>query len=200
MKTVSFDRLVELSRYEVDDRYHGTETRDWRDLLKGKSKSEWSAMDILSLEGPNDTAKLKVVLREELIEPLVLHEFMCRCAEYALGLGKGNDMLSICAIELKREWMRGEISDAQMDATYNLLETFTGFSEKSGARLAVCYATCRETLDSAFNAAFSAALFAESLCPKKTLQEKLFDYGNVLISTISDLTDVLCLLLKEASK
>ena len=43
-----------------------------------------------------------------------LHEFACQCAERALALVENPDPRSIAAIEAKRKWLRGEISDDKL--------------------------------------------------------------------------------------
>jgi hypothetical protein len=49
----------------------------------------------------------------------VLHEFACCVAESALGMAGVEDDRSWNAIEAKRAWLRGEISDAAMDAAWD---------------------------------------------------------------------------------
>ena len=46
----------------------------------------------------------------------VLHEMACWSAEQALKLVKNPDPRSVAAIEAKRKWLRGEITDAELDA------------------------------------------------------------------------------------
>ena len=46
----------------------------------------------------------------------LLHEFACRCAEDALALVAQPDPRSVAAIEAKRAWLRGEITDEELDA------------------------------------------------------------------------------------
>lgn len=47
---------------------------------------------------------------------VTLHEFACWCAEQALSLIDNPDPRSIAAIDAKRKWMRGEISDDDLAA------------------------------------------------------------------------------------
>ena len=79
-------------------------------------RDEWSALDVLALDGVSNTDKLWAVLREEFIDAPVLHEYACRCAEYALTFVREPGSRSIAAIEAKRKWLRGEITDAELDA------------------------------------------------------------------------------------
>jgi hypothetical protein len=79
-----------------------------------------SALDILALDIP-DADKLWGVLREQLIPAPVLHELACRFAEAALirerEASREPDPRSWAAIEAKRAWLRGEITDEQLQAT-----------------------------------------------------------------------------------
>lgn len=79
-------------------------------------RDEWSALDVLALDGVSNEDKLWAVLREEFIDAPVLHEYACRCAEYALTFVKEPDSRSIAAIEAKRKWLRGEISNDDLTA------------------------------------------------------------------------------------
>lgn len=79
-------------------------------------KNEWTALDVLNLPDVSAQDKFWAVLREEFIEAPILHEFACRCAEYALSFVESPDPRSIAAIEAKRKWLRGEITDAELDA------------------------------------------------------------------------------------
>ena len=80
-------------------------------------RDEWSALDVLALDGVSNEDKLWAVLREEFIDAPVLHEYACRCAEYALTFVREPDSRSIAAIEAKRKWLRGEISNDDLTAT-----------------------------------------------------------------------------------
>ena len=79
-------------------------------------QSAWTAMDILMLDDVGAADKLWVVLRPELIDEPILHEFACRCAERALSKVDHPDPRSIAAIRAKRAWVRGEIDNAAWDA------------------------------------------------------------------------------------
>jgi len=46
----------------------------------------------------------------------ILHEFACSCAEDALALVERPDERSVAAIAAKRRWLRGEITDEELDA------------------------------------------------------------------------------------
>ena len=104
-------------------------------------RDEWSALDVLALDGVSNTDKLWAVLREEFIDAPVLHEYACRCAEYALTFVREPDSRSIAAIEAKRKWLRGEISNDDLTAAW-----------------AACDAAC--AANAAANAAARAAAWA----------------------------------------
>ena len=96
----------------------------WLETAEGRKRfarisairNEWTALDVLNLPYVSAQDKLWSVLREEFIEAPILHEFACRCAEYALSFVESPDPRSIAAIEAKRKWLRGKITDAELDA------------------------------------------------------------------------------------
>lgn len=96
----------------------------WLETVKGREKlariaavkNEWTALDVLNLPDVSVQDKFWSVLREEFIEASILHEFACRCAEYALSFVESPDPRSIAAIEAKRKWLCGKITDAELDA------------------------------------------------------------------------------------
>ena len=96
----------------------------WLETVEGRGKfariaaikNEWTALDVLNLPDVSAQDKFWSVLREEFIEAPILHEFACRCAEYALSFVESPDPRSIAAIEAKRKWLRGEITDAELHA------------------------------------------------------------------------------------
>ena len=96
----------------------------WLETAEGRGKfariaaikNEWTALDVLNLPDVSVEDKFWSVLREEFIDVPILHEFACRCAEYALSFVKSPDPRSIAAIEAKRKWLRGEITDVELYA------------------------------------------------------------------------------------
>ena len=98
----------------------------WLETEKGREKfariaairNEWTALDVLNLPDASAQDKLWSVLREEFIDAPILHEFACRCAEYALTFVREPDSRSIVAIEAKRKWLRGEISNDDLTAAW----------------------------------------------------------------------------------
>ena len=127
----------------------------WLETAEGREKfariaairNEWTALDVLNLPDVRAEDKLWSVLREEFIDAPILHEFACCCAEYALSFVESPDPRSIAAIEAKRKWLRGEITDAELDAA------------RTDAEL---YAAQAAAWDVAWAAATAAAWAAES--------------------------------------
>jgi len=108
-------------------------------------KTEWTALDVLNLEQVPIDDRLWAVIREEFIEAPILHEFACRCAERVLSRIKNPDPRLIKAIEAKRAWLLGKISDEELDA----------------AREDSWDAAREDSWDAATYAVWSAATYAE---------------------------------------
>ena len=95
----------------------------WLETAEGRAdfariaaiRDEWTALDVLNLPDVSAADKLWSVLRKEFIDAPILHEFGCRCAEYALSFVDNPDPRSIAAIEAKRKWLRGESTDKELD-------------------------------------------------------------------------------------
>ena len=131
----------------------------------GARKERWTALDILALDDVDAEDKLWAVLREELIDVRILHEFACWCAEDALSHVENADERSWNAIKVKRAWLRGEASDAERSAAEDAAraaERYVAWSAaRSAARSAAWSAArtvCRAVeLDAAWSAAEAAA-------------------------------------------
>ena len=120
----------------------------WLGTAEGREKfariaairNEWTALDVLNLPDVSVQDKFWSVLREEFIEAPILHEFACRCAEYALSFVEGSDPRSIAAIEAKRKWLRGEITDAELaaacDAAWDAAHDAAMYAARIAARVA----------------------------------------------------------------
>ena len=110
MKTITYEDFVRFNPCWLTD---DEERDEHADQLAGyrAMRDEWSALDILRLDEVDAEDRLWLVLREELIDAPILHEFACRCAERALSRIDKPDERSVAAIEAKRKWLRGEISD-----------------------------------------------------------------------------------------
>ena len=134
------------------------ETREGRERFSKVASlhDEWTAYDVLALEEVSARDKLRLVLRKEFIDVPVLHEYACRCAEYALSLIDNPDTRSVAAIEAKRKWLRGEIDNSALDAARDAAWD----AVRAGARSAVRAAALAAARDAARPASRSAALAA----------------------------------------
>ena len=127
-------------------------------------RAEWNALDVLDLEDVNARDKLWAVLRKAFLPPMLLHEFACRCAEWALTLVENADPRSVEAIRVKRRWMAGEATyselyDAWRDAQSAWLEARDECYRQSAGR--------HVYVDSAWNAmvlSSAAVAVAQDLC------------------------------------
>lgn len=102
----------------------------------GARKERWTALDILALDDVDAEDKLWAVLREELIDARILHEFACWCAEDALSHVENADERSRNAIKVKRAWLRGEANDAARSAARSAALSAALSAERSAARSA----------------------------------------------------------------
>ena len=142
----------------------------WLETAKGRERfariaairNEWTALDVLNLPDVSAQDKLWSVLREEFIEAPTLHEFACRCAEYALSFVKNPDQRSIVAIVAKRKWLRGEITDAELYAARDAAWYAAGDAVSRAARDAVIATANRTGRASAWYAAKAATWSDES--------------------------------------
>ena len=135
-------------------------------------RDEWSALDVLALDGVSNGDKLWAVLREEFIDAPVLHEYACRCAEYALTFVREPDSRSIAAIEAKRKWLRGEISNDDLTAARDAAwaAAWAAWSAAAAAQ-AAARAAANAAADAAWAAARAAAREHEVKLLKELLRE-----------------------------
>lgn len=145
MKTVTVDQFKRFDPCWL-------ETREGRERFAKVAAlhDEWTAYDVLALPDVSVEDKLWSVLREEFIDAPVLHEYACRCAEYALSLIDNPYPQSVAAIEAKRKWLRGEIDDVALAAA------------KANARDAAWFAARAAARDAAWASAWAAARAAAS--------------------------------------
>ena len=116
----------------------------WLETAEGRAKlariaairDEWTALDVLNLPDVYADDKLWSVLREEFIDAPILHEFACRCAEYALSFVDNPDPRSIAAIEAKRKWLRGEITNKELYAAQVAAEDAAEDAAQAAAQVA----------------------------------------------------------------
>lgn len=140
----------------------------WLETVKGRKRfariaairNEWTALDVLNLPDVSAQDKLWSVLREEFIEVPTLHEFSCHCAEYALSFVASPDPRSIAAIEAKRKWLRGEITDAELHAAWDEARYAAQYAAWDFAWDAACAAATAAAQDAAWDVAWSAARVA----------------------------------------
>ena len=136
----------------------------WLETAEGRKRfariaairDEWTALDVLNLPNVSAADKLWSVLREEFIDAPILHEFACRCAEYALSFVDNPDPRSIAAIEAKRKWLRGEITDMELRAAWATAWDAAGDAAGDAARdaaRAAAWAVARDAADAAASAA-----------------------------------------------
>ena len=135
-------------------------------------RDRWTALDILRLDEVSADDRLWLVLREELLDAPILHEFACRCAERALSRVHNPDPRSIAAIEVKRKWLRGECTgfelSAAMDAAYEVAMQASmkaalsaeGHTEVYAAMFAAAYAAWSTAGAAAWAAGYTAAKYA----------------------------------------
>ena len=140
------------------------------------SRQEWTALDILRL--PEDLVsnadKLWLVLREELIDAPILHEFACRCAERALFLIDNPDSRSVAAVAAKRAWLKGDITDRQLDsacdAAYDAACAATRGTTVSSAAYSAYWAADNDAYSAAGWAACDAVYNAEDTAAERAWQ------------------------------
>ena len=133
----------------------------WLETAEGRAdfariaaiRDEWTALDVLNLPDVYADDKLWSVLREEFIDAPILHEFACRCAEYALSFVDNPDPRSIAAIEAKRKWLRGEIKDKELRAARDA----AGAAARDAAWDAAWDAAGAAAMATAWDAAWDAA-------------------------------------------
>ena len=135
------------------------ETEDGRARYErvASQRPEWNALDVLDLEDVSVTDRLWAVLHEEFLPPMLLHEFGCRCAEFALSLVKNPDARSVEAIRVKRRWMNGDATDDELRFARD--EAFD--AESMAARAASWSAAQAAARSAEWSAAQAAARSAE---------------------------------------
>ena len=144
MKTVTVEQFLTFNPCYGEERI--------RRIAERAGKTEFTALDILAIPKIPNTDRLWAVLREELIDAPILHEFACRCAERALAMVDNPDPRSVAAIAAKRAWLRGEITNDELD---------TAWAAASAAR-DTAWAAASAARDAASAAAWAAARDAEN--------------------------------------
>ena len=156
MKSITYEEFLEFKPCWLK-----TEGGAARLKKIGARKERWTALDILALDDVDAADKLWAVLREELIDARILHEFACWCAEDALSHVENADERSRNAIKVKRAWLRGEASDAELaaawTAAWSAVEAAAEAAARSAARSAAEAAAEAAARSAARSAAWSAA-------------------------------------------
>ena len=140
----------------------------WLETAEGRKRfarisairNEWTALEVLNLPYVPAQDKLWSVLREEFIDAPVLHEYACRCAEYALTFVREPDSRSIAAIEAKRKWLRGEISNDDLTAAWAARTAAWAADAAARAAARAAADAAAWTADAAARAAAAAAAAA----------------------------------------
>jgi len=92
----------------------------------------------------------------------ILHEFACQCTEDALALVEQPDARSVAGIAAKRKWLKGEITDEELDAAWvaawdAALDTASWSAARDAAAWAVAWAAVRNAAWAARSAAQAVA-------------------------------------------
>ena len=117
-KSITYEDFVGFKPCWLTDEYKRAEHAE--QLARYRAMREkWTALDILRIDEVSADDRLWLVLREELVDAPILHEFACRCAERALSRVHNPDPRSISAIETKRKWLRGECTEGELYAAWS---------------------------------------------------------------------------------
>lgn len=119
-------------------------------------RAEWNALDVLGLENFCTSEKVWLVTRPRFLPEMLLHEYACRCAEWALSLVDSPDPRSVEAVRVKRRWMVGDATDSELKVA--------GDAADAAARAArnAEWAAARAAADAAYMKWFTAWTAAES--------------------------------------
>ena len=167
VKSITYEDFAGFEPCWLTDEYKRAEHAEQLARYRAM-RDKWTALDILRLDDVSADDRLWLVLREELVDAPILHEFACRCAERALSRVHTPDPRSIAAIKVKRKWLRGECTDAELSAArsaaYEAAMLAMRLTSKSAeayvVRSATTHAAMHAARPSARRAARSAADFA----------------------------------------
>ena len=107
---VTFSEFLKFEPCWQDDEWGRRRLRYYARKLGGSA----DALEILALRRIPAEDRLWAVLWEEFIPAPILHEIACRYAEDALSRIDNPDPRSIHAIAVKRRWIAGEATDAEL--------------------------------------------------------------------------------------
>lgn len=156
----------------------------------GSRKREWNALDVLRLEEVTIEDRMWAVLREEFLPAHLLHEYACRCADYALSKIDNPDPRSVNAIKAKRKWLRGEISNKELATARNEARA-VAWNAALDVALDATWVSAR---DAAWNAALGVALDAARAATLDAARAATW------VSAWKDILDILIDLTKEAAR
>lgn len=114
LNTVTYEQVLDMHPCWLGTPAGRRRLKRYADRLGGKA----TALDILRLNRIPVDDRLWIVLREDFIPAQVLHEFACRCAERALARVDHPDPRSVAAVEAKRQWLTGIITDEELDLAW----------------------------------------------------------------------------------
>jgi len=140
--------------------YHAS--RRLIDALKFASGSQLSHVECwgdVQEQGDKLVARNRTVLWT-IDATMILHEFACQVAEIALSKIENPDPHSLAAIDAKRKWIRGEISDEEFAAARSAARYATGSATRYAARYAADSAARYAAWYATDSAADSAARYA----------------------------------------
>ena len=164
-KTITYEQFISWNPCWLGDKQKEERLEQY-----AKIREHWTALDILRLEDVETEDKLWVVLRPELIDEPILHEFACRCAERALSKVDRPDPRSIAAIGAKRAWVRGEIDNAALDAALAAARDAAWDAAQAAARAAAWDAAQAAARAAAWAAARAAARDAAQAAARAAAQ------------------------------
>ena len=131
-------------------------------------RPEWNALDVLDLEDVSARDKLWSVLREEFLPRMLLHEFSCRCAEWALSFVENPDPRSVEAIRVKRLWMTGDATDEELRFAQTAAQS-AAWAEARAAEQAAEWSAEQAAEWSAAQVAYSKAAHEQEIDMLRTL-------------------------------
>lgn len=156
-------------------------------------REKWNALDVLDLEDMSVREKVWLVLRPQFLPEMLLHEFACRCAEWALSLVENPDPRSVEAIRVKRRWMAGEATDielraaqraagnaAEVDSSDVRPAAASARAAARAARDAACAAVCAAAWSAALSAVAAARLFAAEANETSTYEHEVEILRNLI--------------------
>lgn len=158
MKSVTIEQVIAwepCGLHDDDDGKNYTPDRIDR-LFAGREAL--AARDITALDIPVED-KLWALLQPEFLTDHQMHELACDFAETVLHLC-GDDQRPRLAVQAKRAWLRGEISDDELDAARTAAYAASAAARTTGAGAAAWAAARATGAGAAAYAAWSAAYAA----------------------------------------